>query len=312
MAELARDGGCLTADVLDSAALAASIYQLAIDAPLRARLSREAAARAVKTWDDYALGVLEALRGDRLAAQVRMSPACDPHRVNTAEWDPILYDGCIRAGWRMSDSERMALTGLLARHRPTCSIDVSASCGGSLSLIAQFSRIVFSIAKEPAVPALFANPENVSFLTGSSAVVLPHLFAELDRAGIPVDLILIDDDDSEEGLPGDIECLLRYTPRKPMFVLLHNSFNPARRRGLLAADWSASRYCRWVDLDFVPGRVTERGDCDAVELLGGLAAAYFHPSERSAPLDVRASASGMFEALSELPTMRAHDRSVPR
>ena len=61
MAEAARGGGCLTVDVRDQAALAQALRQLAIDAPLRRRLAREAIARPLKTWREYADDIVLAL-----------------------------------------------------------------------------------------------------------------------------------------------------------------------------------------------------------------------------------------------------------
>jgi hypothetical protein len=176
---------------------------------------------------------------------------------------------------------------------------VGTYCGGSLSLIAQFSRMVFSIDTDPEIPGRFSHFENVGFLTGRSSLVLPHLFNELDRAGIAVDFVLIDGDHSAEGVSRDIQSVLRYVPRKPMFVMLHDSFNPECRRGMLEQDWATSPYCHWVDLDFVPGRIIEHGGGSHGELWGGLAAAFFQPSPRCGPLVIRTSANTMFQALRE-------------
>ena len=159
-----------------------------------------------------------------------------PHPTQTLQWQTLLYPNCLTDNWQMNDSERMALTGLLARQQPACSIEVGTYCAGSLSLISQYSKVVFSIDIDETIPSRFHFP-NVSFLTGPSTVILPHLLRELDAAGIPLDFILIDGDHSANGVMQDVACLLSYVPKKPFFVLLHDSFNPECRRGMVNAGW---------------------------------------------------------------------------
>ena len=216
-------------------------------------------------------------------------------------WKRALYRDCLCENWQMHDSERLALTGLLARHQPYCSIEVGTYHGGSLSLICQYSKLVFSIDIDEAIPSRLNLP-NVNFLTGPSHVILPHLLGELDRANIPVEFMLIDGDHSAAGVKRDIACLLSYVPSKPMFVALHDSFNPECRQGMLEAGWERSPYCHWVDLDFIPGKLGEK------QLWGGLALAHFLPVARTGELRIDRTAEEMFLALS---TPRASAAGVP-
>lgn len=205
-------------------------------------------------------------------------------------WSRALYRGCLCENWQMHDSERLALAGLLARHRPYCSVEVGTYHGGSLSLISQYSKMIFSIDIDETIPSRL-NLSNVNFLTGFSHVILPHLLDELDRADIPVEFILIDGDHSAPGVKRDIACLFTYVPKKPMFVALHDSFNPECRQGMLEAGWERSPYCHWLDLDFVPGRLGGQ------QLWGGLALAHFLPVIRNGDLQINRSAEEMFQAL---------------
>lgn len=63
MAELAVDGGALTVDPHDDHALAAALRQVLTDDALHTRLSAEARARPLRTWDDYAAEAWDALVG---------------------------------------------------------------------------------------------------------------------------------------------------------------------------------------------------------------------------------------------------------
>jgi glycosyltransferase involved in cell wall biosynthesis len=62
MAEIAAPGGCLTVPAADGAAIELGLEQLAEDAPLRLRLTREACERELRSWRDYADDVLAAMR----------------------------------------------------------------------------------------------------------------------------------------------------------------------------------------------------------------------------------------------------------
>ena len=65
MAENAADGGCLTVDVRDPAALANAIVALAISPDLRQKLAMEATTRHLKTWREYADELLDAMRSQK-------------------------------------------------------------------------------------------------------------------------------------------------------------------------------------------------------------------------------------------------------
>jgi hypothetical protein len=214
-------------------------------------------------------------------------------RPQSGDWQDVLYPGCLTENWQMNDSERLALTALLHRHRPRCCIEVGTYRGGSLSLIAQYSKCVFSIDIDPAIAERYSYFENVSFLTGPSATVLPLLLDELDRQEIAVELILIDGDHSFHGVRRDLDLVLNYVPKAPLFVLMHDCFNPECRRGMLEARWQASPYVRWVDLDFIPGRLVEHGGGGHGELWGGLGCAYLEPTQRSGALRIAESAGQM-------------------
>ena len=100
------------------------------------------------------------------------------------KWETLLYPDCLCDNWWMTHSERLALTGILARINPRCAIEVGTFQGGSLSLIAQYSQVVFSIDIDPEIPGKFRQFSNVSFITGPSITILPGLFRELDTAAL--------------------------------------------------------------------------------------------------------------------------------
>jgi glycosyltransferase involved in cell wall biosynthesis len=293
MSELASEGGCLITDVKDAAKVSDAIYQLSRDRELFTRLSREAINRKVKTWDEYTREFLMIM--DSVDNMSKGQIANKNRPLDNRKWDEVLYPNCLCDGWQMNHSERMGLLALLSRINPQCSIEIGTYKGGSLSLISQFSSIVFSIDIDPSIPEKFSHFKNVSFLTGPSAAFLPVLLQCLDQEHMYPDFVLIDGDHSAEGVKRDIECLLSYVPKKPLFVMMHDSFNPECRRGMLEAEWGRSQYVEWVDLDFVPGRIIENDSSSRGEMWGGLALVHLMPTPREGSLVINSTAAGMYE-----------------
>lgn len=294
MAEIASEGGCLTTNVTQEESLAEAIYRLATDHNLYEKLSREAVSRSIKTWDEYTQTFINMLKAHS------HEPADNQLQMNVTPWQDILYPNCLCENWQMNESERLGLTSVLHRVKPCCAIEIGTYKGGSLSLISQYAEVVFSIDIDPSIPEKLKQFSNVSFFTGPSQLILPELLRELDRVKIAVDFMLIDGDHSTKGVKRDIEIMLTYVPKKPMFIMMHDGFNPKCREGMLAADWGKSPYVHWVDVDFIPGRVVEHGGGGHGEMWGGLALAYLHPIKRTQPFKVSASSKEIFERMKAL------------
>lgn len=64
MAELAGEGGCLTTNVTDLGQLSETILRLATDPDLYADLVKQAAARSIKSWDEYLRAMIFAMLAD--------------------------------------------------------------------------------------------------------------------------------------------------------------------------------------------------------------------------------------------------------
>ncbi len=94
MAELIAGGGVLAIDMLDEGAIEDALVSFADDPDLLERLGREAIARPIRTWDEYAEDVLSALAGAgsppgwSLPAVVRRRPllTCAITTFNRAPW----------------------------------------------------------------------------------------------------------------------------------------------------------------------------------------------------------------------------------
>jgi hypothetical protein len=284
--------------VRDEQALANALVRLAADPELRRCLSAAAVVRPVRTWDAYATELCA-----RLALETGSGTAGSAS-VEPSGWPGVLGPGEPLEGWPQHGAERVALTGLLIGRRPRCSITIGTSGAGSLALVQQYSRVVFSIDATP--PAGYQAPgsTNLSVLTGPRGMVLPILLRELESADIPLEFVLIEGDANPDGMTNDIERLLEYTPREPLFVVLHGRFDPARRRAMLNAHWERSPYLQWVDVDFIPGGIVDPDGRVSPDTRCGLALAYFAPRRRRGELRVGASGPLIYDRRQPLPSQR--------
>jgi hypothetical protein len=208
-----------------------------------------------------------------------------PHDALDFVWKDFPLD------WHMSGPERTALVQLLDRIRPPVAIEVGTHQGGSLQVIAPRAGRVYSIDINPLVAAsLQGRFPNVEFRTGDSATVLPALLREIEASGAELGFVLIDGDHTGPGVLADINAVLRHVPRRPLYILLHDSFNPPCRAGMLKADWRACPHVHQVEIDFMGG-VGLWGPCpwDSYELWGGMALALMLPEKRAGGLVIRQS-----------------------
>jgi hypothetical protein len=199
--------------------------------------------------------------------------------------------------WWMTDAERLALTGLLAELRPEIAIEVGVYRAGSLSVLARFSKRVYALDIDPECEALFGKTfNNVEFVTGDAKETLPRLLDRIQRAQEPLGFVLIDADHSRDGVRRDIESVLGYTPVRPLYLLMHDSFNPECRKGMREANWAASPYVHLVELDFVLGRfVTEEEPDSHGQMWCGFALAVLLPERRQGELAVHENEALAFD-----------------
>src|SRR5271167_3677377 len=207
----------------------------------------------------------------------------------------------------MMESERIALTGVLARVRPRGALEVGVYYGGSLSLAAQYSERILAIDIEPAVRNRFSVPDNAELLIGDSRELIPRALDRFVQLGLPLEYVLIDADHSADGVRRDLNLVLKYRPCKPMIILAHDSGNEECRKGILAASWNANPYVHYVQCDFVPGQIIEHSIQNGRgEVWGGLALAYLDAQPRVGEVVISQGAATMVRGVQFL----ARDLSV--
>ncbi|MBV8901658.1 MAG: class I SAM-dependent methyltransferase [Verrucomicrobia bacterium] len=188
--------------------------------------------------------------------------------------------------WLMSPAEQIGVIYLLERLKPRVSIEIGTRYGGSLQVLAKLSEKVYSLDLDPDVPRRLAGKfANVEYITGSSRTTLPPLVEQLQKANEPVSFVLIDGDHSAEGVRCDIDSILQFRPVTPLFIIMHDSYNPECRKGITSANWAGNPYVHSVELDFISGCLNParawRG-----ELWGGLGLAVLLPEKRSGRFEV--------------------------
>lgn len=196
----------------------------------------------------------------------------------------------------MSYSETAVFQSLLSTLKPKYSIEVGTETGVTLALIARHSTKAVSIDIDPNVKARLADKfSNVEFITGSSHDVLPVLLQRLASEGTTPDFIFVDGDHSAAGVNKDIEFILNFKPSTQMVVLMHDTFNPGCRQGILTANWARNPHCHFVELDFCPGVLHPDEACQR-QMWGGLGLALFRPEPRKHTLEVKRTHQMTFES----------------
>ena len=149
---------------------------------------------------------------------------------------------------------------------------------------------------------VFIRISNVEFVTGDSHSTLPSIVERLNQAGESPDFVLVDGDHSELGVRDDVNHVLSIKPVRPMVILMHDSFNPDCRSGMLTAAWEACPYVQLVDLDFVNGLFSPNSfdTAEAGSMWSGLGAAFLTPQKRTEPLVIKRTQQAVVDAVREI------------
>jgi len=199
--------------------------------------------------------------------------------------------------WLMIDAERSAFLTLVSTLKPRCAIEVGVYKAGSLAVLAAHCEKVYALDIDPACESYAGNFPNVTFMIGPSQRTLPTLLDSIQTSGEPLDFVLIDAVHTEKGVRGDIESVLRYRPHQPLYIVMHDSFNPGCRKGIKEAPWSENPHVHFVELDFITGRfVNDEEASDYRQMWCGFALATLLPQIRAGKLVVRENESLLFQA----------------
>ena len=133
-------------------------------------------------------------------------------------------------------------------------------------------------------------------LAGDSRDTLPRVLAKIEAAQEPLGFVSIDADHSREGIQRDIHSVLRYTPVKPLYIVMHDSFNPDCRNGMQEANRPANAHVHLLELDFVTGRVAQEEPDGHRETWCVFGLAVLMPERRRGEVIIHANEALLFQA----------------
>lgn len=189
--------------------------------------------------------------------------------------------------WSMSKAEQSVLIELLQRIQPKVSIEIGTYNGGSLQALSTYSNKVYAVDLMPNYRDKRCDIlKNVDYRVGDSKTIIPDLVNSINASNEEVEFVLIDGDHSSEGVLNDISNILQLKPKQPIFIILHDSFNPNCRAGIRSYDYNTNKHVHAVEIDYVTGLFNHDGLYR--EMWGGFAAIYMKPELRTEELIVRA------------------------
>ena len=160
--------------------------------------------------------------------------------------------------WQMSCREKLSLIGLLQCLKPKKVIELGYHRGGATKWLSQFADKVISVDVNEYVSEASKKYSNVEAWRCTTGEAIKKIKAD----NLSFDLAIIDADHSRRAVANDVFGIL---PQSEV-ILMHDSFNPACRRGMLDALKSQSSHAFY--LDFMPSLLKEDG------LWGGFAIAW--------------------------------------
>jgi hypothetical protein len=208
----------------------------------------------------------------------------------------FLFDN-LPINWLMSRGEKYTFVSLLEAANPDVAIEIGTYEGGSLQILSKKAKKVFSL--DIASNCDQTPFDNVEFLIGDSKQLLPSLLDKISNNKESLGFILIDGDHSTEGVRADINSVLKYVPIRPLYIVFHDSFHPACREGIIAADWQQCEHVHLVEIDFLPGIYIHEavGHAQPRSMWGGFSLALMLPEKRTHELIIHQSNKGLFDVL---------------
>ncbi len=155
--------------------------------------------------------------------------------------------------WMMSQSERLAILGILLAFKPRSVLEFGCADAGLTAWLSRYSEQVVTVDMDPKVVEVTRGLTNVvpwCMSTEQAAALIAQERRHFEVA-------IVDADHSEQGVRRDLENALRFSD----MILLHDTYYPPCRRGILSALSDKHVY---FDLELVPGGLQSDG------LWGGL------------------------------------------
>lgn len=226
--------------------------------------------------------------------------------------EPFFHQQKVELPWLMSRFEKYTFLSLLEYLKPKTSIEIGTYKGGSLQMISQYSDRVYCLdLNSTFVNNLEGRFNNVSFKIGDSKQTLPDLVQQINNGEEILNFVLIDGNHTEKGVRTDINEVLKLVPKEPVYIIMHDSFNPACRRGILTANWEGCPYVHYVEIDYVPGVYHyDSPEIRARSMWGGFSLAILLPEKNKEKLSIFQSQRALFKATFKMSSHRLIDPTM--
>ena len=209
---------------------------------------------------------------------------------------PNFLEDEFKLEWHMSRNERYALIKLLEKIKPKVAIEIGCFKGGSLEVLSKFSKKVYSIDIDPKVKeALDGKFDNAEIHIGDSSIVVPEILKRIDKNNEELEFVLIDGEHTYKAVKQDITNFLNYTPRKTIFIIFHDSFNPICRKGIRKANYNRSPYVHYIEVDFISG-IFNPGKLFR-QMWGGLALVVMKPNKRKGNIEINECQKKLYNSI---------------
>jgi hypothetical protein len=166
--------------------------------------------------------------------------------------------GIANPHWLMSSREKLGLIGLLQCLNPKSVIELGYHRGGATKWLTQFSKKVLTVDVNEFITDAPSQYSNLEAWNCSTVEAIKKIKAERKS----FDLAIVDADHSRLSVCKDIQGILPHAK----VVLMHDSYNPGCRKGIL--DALKHQQTHAYLMDFIPATLKHDG------LWGGLAIAW--------------------------------------
>lgn len=198
--------------------------------------------------------------------------------------------GIENENWLMSNREKLVLIGLLQCMKPKKTIEFGYHLGGSTRWLSEYSENLITVDVNEFVNQAKKDFNNVEVWNCSTS----HAISRIKEHDMHFDLALVDADHSRNAVCEDISGLLGSTD----VIVMHDSYNPACRRGMLDALKNQKSHA--YNLDFIQSILKHDG------LWGGFGIAWKSNNPGISTEFLNETSSYNFLALRSLFQLRRH------
>ena len=130
---------------------------------------------------------------------------------------------------------------------------------------------------------------------GKSHDIIHNVIKEIESKNGKLNFILVDGDHSKNGVKKDLECILSHNFKRPLTVILHDSFNPQCRSGMKSVEYKKYNFIEHIDLDYIHGCFSPNKNYK--EMWGGFAIISINPKIKKSSSKINQSQEMLYNTI---------------